>query len=297
MSRCFGAVLLFFGCFSLPAQAQVNMKWKFEKGDTFFMEEIQDMKMNMTFFGNTQKVETKTTTTTKFTVLDKTSDGNIVLERRIESMKMSSPMSLPGADDMAKQMEGVTFKITLKPTMEVSKIEGLDEFLDRIGKANPGSEQAFRALFSENTLKASIGDAFGSLPNQAVKAGDKWNRKTSFPMGPLGSIDAESSFVYEGPQDSLQKVTFKGNLSFQPPKGAAAAFPGLQNLKTEFKPEEFQGALFFDPARGRVSRGDAKMRGKLTMSGTANGQNLEIVMDIDMKITSQVYDKKPADSK
>lgn len=300
MAKGFGAALVMFVAGWLaPVQAQLNMQWKFEKGDIFYMEDVQSMKMTLNQFGNTQRIESDTTTLTKFQVLDKMPDGSIVFERRVESMKvkLTPPPSAEDTkkqDEMMKQMEGVTFKITLKPSLEVSKIEGLNEFVDRIVKANPESGEQFRMMFSEENLKATINDSFASLPGKAVKPGDKWTRKSSFPMPPIGNLVADSSFVFDGPQDGLQKVSFKGNVMFQPAKDApAGGVPGVQNQKTDFKPEGLHGTLFFDSARGRVSRTETKMRGKMTMTGSLGGQSFERIMDIDMTTLSRVMDKKP----
>jgi len=293
LTRCTVALLLLTGGLLAPARAQVTMQWKFEKGEVFYVEDVQNSKMDISILGNSQKQDMVQTTVAKFTILDK-SDSGIVMERKIESFKIAGDAPNPVADDMAKQMQGLTFKITFKPNMEVAKIDGLDEFLSKLGNANPLIGQAIKQMFSEDTLKAGLADAFGNLPSSPVAVGDKWSRKSNIPLGPMGMITTDSTYTYEGAQDGLHKVGFKGVLSYKPPKPGEGGIAGAQITKADLKADEAKGTLFYDAAKGKIVRSETKMKMKMSMTATAGGMNLQMEMDQDMTMTSRILDKPPS---
>jgi hypothetical protein len=296
LNRCMVALVLLVGGSLAPAQAQVTMQWKFEKGEVFYVEDVQHSKMAMTILGNTQKQDMDQTTLAKVTILDK-SDAGIVMERKIESFKIVSSTPDPLADEMGKQLQGLTFKITFKPNMEVAKVEGLEEFLSKLNNVNPLIAQGIKQMFSEETLKAGLADAFGNLPNKLVAMGDTWSRKSVVPLGPMGTLTADSTFTYGGPQDGLHKVGLKGVLSYKPPKPGEGGVAGVQISKADLKADDAKGTLYYDAAKGKIVRSETKMKMKMSLTAMSGGQNLQMEMDQDMTMTSRLLDKPPSAGK
>jgi hypothetical protein len=293
MRTRFGAalVLLLSGLVA-PAYGQVDMRWNFPQGGQFYIEDVQKIKGTLMVQGQTINQEQEQTFISRFTVLSKNADGSVVLERRIESMKVNSNLPTPGMDDLIKQLEGATFKVTVTSAMAVSKIEGVDEYIDRVTKANPMLGQLFRAMFSEDTLKAALDEAFGCLANKTVKPGDKWTHKGAIPMGPMGTIVGDNTYVYDGPQDGLHKVTVKGTLTYKMPQAGAGGLP-FQVTKADLKADEARGTIYYDAAKSRPARTEMKVHMKMTMTATAMGQNIDLTMDQDVTVQSRLLDKKP----
>lgn len=294
--RYMAALALLAGGLLAPAQAQVSMQWKFEKGEVFYVEDVQHTKATIAFFGQTQNQDTDQTTLAKYTILDK-SDAGLTMERKIESFKITSAMPLPGVDEIAKQMEGVVFKVTFKPNMEVAKVEGLEEFLNKLTNTNPAAGQVIKQMLSEDTLKAGLADAFGNLPNKSAAVGDKWSRKSSVPLGPMGTLSTDSTFTYDGVQDGLHKVAFKGVLSYKPPKPGEGGLGALQISKADVKADDAKGTLFYDASKGKIVRSETRLKMKMSLTAMAGGMNLQMELDQDMTMTSRLLDKPPSSSK
>src|SRR5262249_26369342 len=71
-------LLLLLGACAAPAHAQVNLSWKFEKGEEFYTEDVQRSKLEWNGPGVNQRIDLDFTTLTKTKVLEKNPDGSIV---------------------------------------------------------------------------------------------------------------------------------------------------------------------------------------------------------------------------
>jgi hypothetical protein len=287
--RCAVALLVLAGAWVVPAHAQVNLSWKFDKGEEFYTEDVQKTKSETTTSGVNQKVDIEFTTLTKTKVLERNPDESVVLERTIEKVKVIA--NLPGFDRAFKKLEGITLKIKLSPTMEIMKIDGLDEFLDNLAEDSPAGRQMKDSL--RETLKRSTAETFGILPNKTVMTGDTWKRKASLPLGPLGTMVIDYTYTYEGAEANLQKVRFNAVSKFEPPKAPAGGLP-FQFNKIEVKGDGLKGTFFVDAAKGKVTKSEMTMKSKINLNLTVNGMNVDMQIDQDINGTSKLLDGAPS---
>lgn len=273
-----------------------EIKWKFKEGETFYATETTDMKMEMVFMGNSQPMETKTVVVSKFAVKKANPDGSAVVERTIVSQKSESSMQAPGMDleAMAKKFEGASFTITLNPKMEVVKLEGYEDFMKRIAGEDEQAAMFVKMSMNEETIKRSLDQLFAVTPDKSVSVGDTWKRNATIPMGPLGTLKADSSYKYEGKDGALDKIAFEAKLGYEKPKADAGgpAMP-FKLLKADIKSDKLKGMLKFDAAKGRLADSESSVNLEMKMTIEAAGNEVEMEMRQEIKSSMKVSDTKP----
>jgi hypothetical protein len=289
-----GLVTLLLLAASAPAD---EIAWKFKEGDVFFALETVEMKMEMSFLGNTQPMESKTAVVSKMTVKKTNPDGSVVLERRIEQQKTEASMPMPfDVDELDKKMEGATFTITLSPKFELTKIEGYADFIKRLVGDDEIVGPFIKASLTEDTIKRSLEELFLFVPGKAVSAGDKWERKSKVPMGPMGTLLLQTNYQYDGKDGGLDKISYESALKYEAPKDTEAnpAMP-FKLVKGDMKAEKAKGVIKFDSAKGRMAenQGTVNLDMKLTMD--VNGQEIEMELRQEQKSTYKVSDARPKD--
>lgn len=285
---------------TLPAGAQVELRWNFKKGDKFYIEGTSTQKQTVSFAGQKMPQEMKQRMVESFEVLEAGSE-RVVIKRTIESAKME--VGGPGGDQVeqvAKKMEGTSVTATLDPkARQVTKLEGFEELRKKVAEGNPLLEQIFSSVLGEETLRYGIADALLLyMPGKPVKEGDKWTSDGLLPMGPIGSATLKGEYTYRGKQKvdgkDLDKIEATWTLAYKPPKeGAGGALPFKIN-KGEFKSDKATATILFDGAAGRLVQRDVtiQMKGKLSMN--AMGQDFEMELDSEQTAKSKVSDTPPS---
>lgn len=286
--------VLILAVFAPVLQAD-EIRWKFKEGDVFYAQETTEMKMEMSFLGNNQPMESKTVVISKLTIKKTNPDGSVVLERKIESQKTEA--SMPAGvdlDALNKKMEGATFTITLSPKFEVAKIEGYDDFIKRLVGDCDTTGPFLKASLSEETIKRSLDELFLFVPGKAVSVGDKWERKSKVPMGPMGSLQTQTNYKYEGKEGDLDKISYESTLKYEKPKeGDGNAAMPFKLIKGDMKADKAKGVIKFDSARGRLSENQASVNLEMKLTVDVNGQEIDMELRQEQKSTFKVSDSKP----
>jgi len=287
-----GAVLV-FGGLSVPAYGQVTLKWKFNEGDKFYVEDVSTMKQKIGFMGKDIDQTQKTTMVTSYTVKKKT--GNeVVLEQKIEGVDVKVMGGLGGdLDKMMEKLKGAKFTLTLNPKEgKITKFEGYEDFIKALTEGNEEVGKFIKMMLSEDVLKKSSEEAFGFLPGKAVAKGDSWKKEQSIPFGPLGSFKTVNNYTYQGKEENLEKIGLKAELTYSPPKGDAG-FGLFKIVKGNLKSEGARGTLIFDADKGRLSKYSMAMvfRGSLTMDIMGNMIDMDVT--IDQNSNSRVLNRNP----
>ena len=292
-----GAFVL-VGLTALPAQAQ--MQWKFKEGDKLYQDAAIKMNQVMKFMGQEVKQDIDIANLVSWNVKKKNADGTVVIEQTVESMKLTGG-ALPIDDKFFDKMKGMTFTITLSPKGEVAKVEGYAEGMkkllgDNLGD-NPIAAKMFEGMMSEDNIKKQFADLFAFLPDKPVQKGDKWARKMSQPLGPIGTLTSDRTYVYDGQATvdgkTVEKIVFTETIaSTAPPAKGAGGLP-FEITKVNFKADKAGGTIYFDAEAGRLVRLEQSMKLKGSMTFSIMGNNLDAEIDQDMTSVTKVSDKKP----
>jgi hypothetical protein len=294
-----GAILA-LGAFVLPAPAQVQMEWKLKEGDKFFLETVSTLKQQMRTQGKEMKQDLEVTTVFSLAVEKKNADNTAVLEQKIEALTVKNAGNQAAGTDekFNQQLVGAAFKVTLNPRGEVAKFEGYDDLVKKLAGDDPNARKAVQSILPEESLKVSVSEAFGFLPDKPGNTGDTWARGSTRSLGPLGSIASKRKYSYDGSEmvegKPLEKITFTATSSYNAPKpGEPSAFQ-FQVAKADLKVEDVKGTFLFDAAAGRLVRSEMGLKLKGTVVIVVMGTNLETEAVEDQTIKMRVLDKNPA---
>jgi hypothetical protein len=316
-SRCFIGMVLAFGLV-VPAFGQdtVDLKWKFEKGKTFYQEISTETKQDMNVMGMNVSQNQKQTFYFSWTPEQQNDqDKSWTIKQKIEAVKMDiqiggNPITYDSTKDTGttnplseffKALVGTEFRLTISPDMKVTKVEGRDEFIKKLVSANPQMQQLLNQVLSDDALKQLADPAFAVVPNRTVKKGESWERKTSLNMGPVGSYDTTHKYTFEGLDEkdkNLARIKVETTLKYVPPTGAAATGLPFQIVGGTLDSKEAGGTILFDISKGRVSSSTItlKLDGmlKIQISGMQNDVKLSQTQTTTMKTSDENPIKKPA---
>jgi hypothetical protein len=310
--RCFLAGLMLI-TLVLPATGQdkdkVDLKWKFEKGKTFYQELTTDTKQDMTVTGMPVSQKQKQTFYFSWTPVEQ-KDKDWVIKQKIEGVKMeiqigSNTISYDSTNketannplgDFFKALVGSEFTLTLNDKMKVTKIEGRKEFLDKLVAANQQMKPLLEQILSEDALKQMADPSFAVIPNEEVTKGKTWKFNSKLNLGPIGSYDTTYDYKYEGKdakEKDLDRIAVTATLKYEKPgaEGAGGGLPfRIKDGKLESK--NATGFVLFDAKLGRVASSEMN----LTLEGTLDIEIGNMTTKVDLKQTQKTTVKTTSEN-
>jgi hypothetical protein len=325
------AALLALACLALPLAGQEKdkkdtdtdkdkdpsktvLKWKFEKNKTFYQTMTTDTKQTMKVMNNDVNQTQKQTFYFSWTPLKEEKDGWLIQQKIIgvamdidiggskisyDSTKESNATNPLG--EFFKALVDSEFTITLNTkTMEVTKVEGREKFIDKLTKANPQMKQLLEQILSEKALKEMAEPTFAVVP---PKEGEKkWTKKTTLDMGPIGKYDNEYTYTDEGKDDKekkLEKIKVDTTLKYAPPSGDVAGQGGLpfKIVSADLKSTNATGTILFDTEKGRVDSSTMKLDLKGELSIEIGGQKTKVELSQTQETTVTTSDDNPVSKK
>jgi hypothetical protein len=291
------AVMLASGLLIAPAQAQVQLQWKLNEGDRFYLETTSTTVQTLKIMGTPVEQKFETRAVDGYKVTRKTAD-QIILEKKIESIRVNA--TGPGADPAAESLrksKGAVFVLTFDPhTNTITKLEGVTDFIQKAFADNPVLKQTMAATLNADSLREEQQNILaGFLSDKPVKRGDKWTRKAMIPLGPLGGFTSEGEYRYQGrsrlDNRELDKIDATWILTYVPPK-QKGGLP-FEISKGEFKTPTAQGSYYFDTDRGKLAQAERKYNMKGTLTLSAMGQVVEMEMEMDQTSKIRLLDRAP----
>jgi hypothetical protein len=300
------------------AKDKVTLKWKFEKGKSFYQKMDTDTKQTMKVMNNEVKQNQMQTFYFQWTPQKQDGD-NWVIEQKIIGVKMeidiggqkinydststnaannaSNPLS-----DFFKALVGSTFSLTLDTkTLKVTKVEGREEFLKKLTTANPQMKPLLDQILSENALKEMAEPTFAIVPTEPVAKGQKWTRKTTLSMGPIGTYENDYTYTFEGKDDKdkkLNKIKVETVLKYKEP-GEVAGVGGLPfKIKSaDLKSTNANGTILWNEDKGRVDRSDMTLNLKGELSIEIGGQTTKVELEQTQTTNVLTSDEDPLAAK
>ncbi len=275
------------------ARADVELRWKFESGETVRFttstEVLQDMEiggqqlaskmtqiMDMTWkVKEAGEDESTLDVTIDHVHVEMTPPGPaakaIVYDSKNETHEGQAAMMAPLFGAMINQ----PMTLTVTPLGEVKDIKLPEGMIAAMQKAGPGAKE----VLSEDAMKQTISRVMIAFP-ESVATGKSWesNFETKNPI--LGTQKALTTYTYVGPEEaegrSVEKLDVNVQLSFDQPADAQA--------KATIKEQASEGAILFDNKQGMPLSTSMNSQMKLELS--AGGQM------IDQAITTKVMMKQ-----
>jgi hypothetical protein len=283
-----------------PAETgdKVKLVWKFKEGESFYQKMTTVTRQNMSVSGN--KVDQTQTQTFYFAWTPEKKDGDTwIIKQKIEGVAMeieiggnkisydstkennaSNPLG-----DFFKALVGSEFKYSVSipegKEITVTKIEGRDEFVKKLGNANPQMQPLLNQILSDNALKEMAAPTFTALPNKEVDPkGDSktWKRTSTLDMGPIGRYENTYTYTYEGKDDKgLLKIKVETKLTYKEPDaaGGVGALPfKIKKAKLDSKPST--GLILYNETAGRIEKSTIKLELEGDLDIEIGGQTTQV---------------------
>ena len=194
----------------------------------------------------------------------------------------------PGLADFFKNLIGTEFTITYAKGMVVEKVEGREDFLKKLGTTNPQMEALLKKLLTDEALKEMADPTAGLMPGAdkpaGVAAGEAWEKKTTMPLGPIGTYDRTLSFKYIGKdaeKKELDKVEVTAKLLYKAPDANADGLLFRIKGATLDTVDPKAGTFLFDSKLGQIVTGTiaVRMSGKLNVTIGTTETEVQLVQD------------------
>lgn len=294
-------------CCAQAAQAQEKLEWKVFDGKKEFYQKLETTTKQKLTVNNVSNEQTQTQTFWfKWTPKGK-DGGNWKVEQTIVGLAMdiqiggnkisykswennpNNPMS-----NFFKQLIDHTFTLHIDPkTLEVKKVEGVDDLVNKLGKVNQAMKPLLKEILSESAVKEMARPILAVAPPGGVVPKDgKWEIKSKLDMGPIGVY--KTTNTYSVKKDDLKKdivpIAVKSSLVYEPPSKEKAGQLPFEIEKAELKSTKAEGEVKFNRKVGRIesSTMNVDLDGKLWIK--IAGTTTEVALVQNQSVVMNAYD-------
>jgi uncharacterized protein DUF6263 len=264
-------------------EVELKLKWPVGNRYVYRMEMHQNSEITPPGQANAMKQETEMSQEFGISVLKEREGGGRELEMEFLSQKME--MKMNGATMMTMdtkdpnavanpllgqlaKMIGAKFKYLTRADGTVEKVEGVQEFLAKMGADAPQPVQdMLKGMFNDENMN-QISTFSNMLPAKPVKVGESWNKQVKIPLGQLGTFNVDSKITFTGTEqrggNKCAVLDSAATMSSVAP--AADGKSGLpMGMKMTFDSGKMSGKTFFDLTQGQVVETNAKQEFTLKM--------------------------------
>jgi hypothetical protein len=290
---------------------KVTLAWKFEAKKPFYQKMVTKTAQTMKVMNNDVNQTQNQTFYFKWTPTKVEKDKatieqeiiGVVMDIEIGGSKISYDSTKDTAannplGDFFKALNGSKFTIELDlKNNKVEKMEGREEFLKKLVAANPQMKPLLDTILSQEALKEMAEPVFNVVPTGPVAKGDKWTKKTSLNMGPIGQYENTYNYTFEGPDDKqMDKIKVDTTLTYKEPTEGAGGGAGSGGLPFRIKSAELKstsatGTILFDAKEGRIAKSDMKLELSGKLSIEIGGQTTDVVLNQTQSSTTETSDK------
>jgi hypothetical protein len=268
----------------------VQLAWKFKEGEKFWVDTQTRIEQNQQSGGQSLTNIVILRTITSFVVKKITETNFVELEAKIESTRYNNVNQTPDGEKMSTlygRLQGASFRIILSPERQVQKLDGYNEWLQKLSLIVPAAEvDRLRALIPETDIRNAISEGFAFLPEYPLSVGQQWRKKSELNLAPAGSLSCNLTYTYRGTADKgRDKVTIE---SKEPGKFALNASASTAGSQSTFALENRTGTIFFNNAIGKLDQAEHTYQTRGTVSFPAVGlpnssQTIQVLNKVTVK--------------
>ncbi len=283
--------LFAFSASPLSVQAQEELRWKFQSGETLKYLVQQKMQTEMSVAGQKVNSTMQQSMDMSWKVGTVSPIGNATVSQTVERVKMkmeggpfgaiefdTSSTEVPANQivkamaDVFRKIVGQEFQVTMLPSGKVQDVQVPKELLSSITSGIGGASP-----LNEDTLKQMMEQSSVMLPGGVVKVGETWNSSQQVEL-PFGQMTVSSQMTYEGKDAStgMAKIAMKPTISVTPKEGAP--------IQVSLTKSEGVGRVLFDAARGRIVRSDLNLTLQMQVSQQGQVIDQSIKQDTTMQL-------------
>lgn len=212
----------------------------------------------------------------------------------------------PGLIEFFKNLKDSEFTATLGKNYKVEKVEGKEAFIAKLGAGSAQMDTLLKKVMTEDALKEMTDPTYKLLPDAPKKKGDKWERKTTLNLGPIGSYELTYKFTYaepdkEGPKKDFEKLEVETIINYTAPKDLTEGllFRIKEGSKLTSDPAGSKGTIYYDAKNQRIDEAtiNIKLKGDLVVVIGGTDTKVELTQEqkttIKTSDTSFIAPKKP----
>ncbi|MFO0950974.1 MAG: DUF6263 family protein [Isosphaeraceae bacterium] len=214
-----------------------TLRWKFKAGESLHYQMDQKTVTTIKLAGQEIKTTLNQTVDSTWSVESVAADGSAQMSQTIERIRTKIEAAFGSIEyDSAsgkeptgpiaqgilpalKALVGAKFRYKMSPLGELSDVVVAEGLVDKLKESAPASGGA--AVVSEERLKDLIHQSSLPLPAEDLVKDKSWTRIGKVPSGPIGELNVEKIYKYEGPADGGDKIGLTLKITIQPPENAA----------------------------------------------------------------------------
>ena len=289
-------VAILFVANAVGAAPKVQLRLNLQKGTTYEMKMNSINQIDQEMMGQKVKIDQKIEMVFAYTVLDVLPDKNFLVEYSLQSMKLHMNMNgqemnvdSESADsnpmnNAIKDLLSLKLKLTLNPKGQVEKVDGLDEYVQKIS-GNQQVAQAMKMYTDEDSFKSFFAQTFNYFPENEVSVGDQWKSVVKTPE--LMNVEIAMIFEVAAIENNQIYLNFKSIVDMETPVEQ-------MGMKMNVKMAGNQsGKITVNSTDGWISTADQiqKFDLKIKMKNPQSGEDMDIPMVIN-SVTNIVGGKK-----
>ena len=277
-----------------PPAAATTIKWNLKAGDTLYAKTTTAMNQKMELMGQAIDMKMDMGMTMRLKVTDVKPDATVVevAYQKVDlDINMPGVGAIPGLADLGDKFKGATFTVTLNDKGVVTKVDGVEKFMDKLADGDEMTKQMVKGMMGPDAVKQQFAYIFTPTPGKPVAVGDTWVQKDKVSMGGMGKYESTATYKLLGVTDGVAKIGLTADMKFEL-GGEMEGLP-FKITKSDIKVDSFTGTLLFDTKLGRLtdSTSDLAAGGSLSMS--AAGMEIDMVMKQKAKVVTVVSDRNP----
>jgi hypothetical protein len=251
-----------------------------------------------------EKVKEGTEEVTKYTVKQKIEGLQMDIDISGNPIKYDSTKAdaggganNPGLVEFFRNLKDSEFVATIGKGYKVEKVEGKDAFVNKLGAGSAQMEGLLKKVMTEDALKEMTDPTYRLVPEGPKKKGDKWEKKSTLKLGPIGDYDLTYKFTYaepdkEGERKDWDKIDVETIINYTAPKEGAEGllFRIKEGSKLTSDPAESKGVVYYDPKAQRIpfAQINIKLKGDLTV--VIGGTDTKVELTQEQKTTIRTRD-------
>lgn len=245
-------------------------------------------------------------------VLKELPDGGHEVEMEFLSTRMSvtggnqTAMAFDSSDKSSKtnplaatfqKLAGAKVQFFLDASNEVGRIEGVDEFQQRMASGARNDPMGIlKNLFSKDTFRNWMREN-RSLPDKPVQPGDTWPVQMEIAMGELGTLLMDHTYTFKSwerrNEHNCARIEFDGTMKSMPGQNLK-----VSGMNVSIEGGKSSGETWFDLEQGMFV--EATMNQDMTLvitvpnqgRGGPAGQNMTVTTILNQNITVKVEPAK-----
>lgn len=272
----------------VPKAPAPELKWRFQKGDTFYVVSEQEATVSVNLGGGGPAAQKNTSTTSltyKVTVANADPKATVLEVEFIDSAVGVGGNAAPPVKP--EGLAGKTLTFTLDADHKVTKVVGEDEVLKAAGGGGLNG-----VLQGKDGIKHMLDDPLRAVPGKVLGKGDTWTAERTQSLGDGITMTQADKGTVTGTEGGLTKLEVESDRTME--------WAGNAPINLKMKGEKGKRTVLFDPKTGRVQKvtDTYTMSGDGTIGGGGGGGNGQgISLTIEMKGTITVSDEKPKANK